>query len=85
MPIKLIPPRPGKTPFWSGRGTHIGRYVDRSTKAVEKRVAAKVIKQWEREIERGEFATPGEPTFASAVVDYLKAGGDPQDKTTSGD
>jgi hypothetical protein len=32
----------------------------------------------EREIERGEFAEPGEPTFASALVSYLNAGGDPR-------
>jgi integrase len=78
MPIKLIPPRPGKTPYWAGRGKHLGRYVDRSTKALTKPLARKVIKQWEREIERGEFSTPGEPTFASAVVGYLNAGGDPR-------
>src|SRR4051794_830718 len=78
MPIKPIPPRPGKTPYWAGRGKHLGRYVDRSTKALTKPLARKVIRRWEREIERGEFATPAEPTFASAVVRYLKNGGDPR-------
>jgi integrase len=78
MPIKLIPPRAGKTPYFAGRGIHFGRYVDRSTKAREKRVALQVIRKWEREIERGEFSTPGEATFATAVVAYLKTGGDPR-------
>ena len=76
MPIKLIPPRPGKTPYWAGRGKHLGRYVDRSTKARTRALAVKVIRQWQREIERSEFSTPGEPTFAGAVVSYLKNGGD---------
>jgi integrase len=78
MPIKLIPPRQGKTPYWAGRGKHLGRYVDRSTKALTKPLARKVVRQWERAIERGEFATPSEPTFASAVVGYLKSSGDPR-------
>jgi integrase len=78
MPIKLIEPRPGKTPYYSGRGTHLGRYVNRSTKAREKSLAIKIIKKWEREIESGEFAQPGEPTFAGAVIGYLNAGGDPR-------
>ena len=78
MPIKLIDPRPGKTPYYSGRGKHLGRYVDRSTKSREKSLALKIIKKWEREIERGEFAEPGEPTFVSALIGYINAGGDPR-------
>src|SRR6266851_3543417 len=78
MPLKLIPPRKGKSPYWSGRGTHLGRYVDRSTKALTKPLAKKVIKKWEREIERGEFAEPDEPTFASALIKYVNNGGDPR-------
>lgn len=76
MPIKPVPPRKGKSPYWSGRGSHLGRYVERSTKALTKSLAKKVIRKWEREIERGEFAEQGEPTFASALVGYLNAGGD---------
>jgi integrase len=78
VPIKLIPPRPGKTPYFAGRGKYLGRYVDRSTKARTRALAVKVIRQWQREIERGEFSSPGEPTFAGAVVGYLKNGGDPR-------
>ena len=76
MPIKLIPPRKGKTPYWAGRGSYLGIHVDRSTKARKRAVAVKVIQKWEREIERGEFAQPGEPTFASAAAAYMKAGGE---------
>jgi integrase len=76
MPIKLIPPRPGKTPYYAARGKHLGVYVDRSTKARQQSLARKIIRKWEREIELGEFALPGEPTFASATIDYMNAGGE---------
>jgi integrase len=76
MPIKLVPPRPGKTPYWSARGTYLGQYVDRSTKARRRAVAAKIIKRWEWEIENDQFARPGDPTFASAALAYMKKGGE---------
>jgi integrase len=76
MSIEAIPPREGKTPYWYGRGTHIGTYVDRSTKSRKKRLALQVIAQWERDIERGQFAKPGDPTFGGAALAYLKKGGE---------
>lgn len=76
MPIKLIDPRPGKTPFYAGRGTYLGHYVDRSTKARKKSVAKKVIQKWMREIERGEFAAKDPLSFAAAAAAYMQAGGD---------
>lgn len=76
MPIKLIAPRKGKTPYWYGRGTYLGIIVDRSTKAVRKAVAAKVVAKWERDIERGCFAVRDQETFLSAAVAYAKAEGD---------
>src|SRR6185312_16200670 len=76
MPIKLVPPRLGKTPYWSGRGTHFGQYVNRSTKARERALASKIVRKWEREIERGEFVEPGEPTFASSALAHMRAGGE---------
>ncbi len=30
MPLKLIPPREGKSPNFTVRGTYLGQYVDRS-------------------------------------------------------
>lgn len=75
MPIKLIAPRPGKTPYYAARGKHLGIRVDRSTKARTRPLALKVIRKWEQDIERGVFAQPGAPTFASAALNYMKAGG----------
>jgi hypothetical protein len=75
MPLKLIPPRKGKTPYWYIRGTYLGQFVDRSTKTDRKAVARKFIEKWQREIERGEFAIEGEQTFLSAAVNYLKHDG----------
>src|SRR5262245_48694376 len=74
MPLKLIPPR--KSPFFSVRGTYLGVYVDRSTKAGKRAIAAKVLRQWEREIECGEFTERSEQTFASAAAAYMTAGGE---------
>jgi integrase len=76
MSIKLVPPRVGKSPFWRVRGTYLGRYVDKSTKATKLTIARKVMAKIEREIERGEFSEPGEPTFASAALAYMRAGGE---------
>jgi len=71
MPLKLIPPRKGKTSYWSVRGTYLGVYVDRSTKAPSRAIAAKSLKLWKEEIEEGTFAKPGEPTFLDAAVNYV--------------
>src|SRR4051812_9781623 len=76
MPLKLIPPRKGKTPYWSVRGAYLGHHLDRSTKARKKPLAKKILQQWEREIERGEFSTEGELTFGAAATAYMNAGGD---------
>ena len=75
MPIKLLAPNK-YTPFFRGRGTYLGIYVNRSTKASKRAIALKVIAQWERDIESGCFAVKGEPTFASAAAAYMKAGGE---------
>lgn len=77
MPIKLIPPRKetGQTSYF-GRGSHIGVFVDRSTKTDRKALARQVIKQWEREIERDLFEPKSKVTFLSAAVAYMNAGGD---------
>jgi hypothetical protein len=76
MPLKLIPPRSGKTPYWSVRGTYLGRYVNRSTKTRQRSLAQKALTKWQSEIERGEFTEPGAPTFASAALSYMRAGGE---------
>ena len=76
MPLKLVPPRRGKTRYWSVRGTYLGRYVDRSTKTSKRSVAKQFLEKWQHDIETGEFTIEEEPTFLSAAVDYMKAGGD---------
>lgn len=55
MPLKLIPPREGKTPNWSVNGTYLGVYVDRSARTNKRAIALQVLKKIEGEIERGEF------------------------------
>lgn len=76
MPLKLFAPRAGKTPYWYIRGTYLGRHVNRSTGARERRLANKVLRQWQCDIERGEFFEEGSPSFASAAIGYMKAGGE---------
>jgi integrase len=85
MSIKLIQPKEGKSPFWYARGKHLEIFVDRSTKTTSERVAKIQIKQWERQIERGEYIDPrkpppeveaGPPMFLAAAVAYMQAGGE---------
>lgn len=76
MPLKLIPPRAGKTPYWYVRGTYLGRYVDQSSKATERRVAARELARVKTAIEEGRFAERGEATFLTAAVAYMEAGGE---------
>lgn len=75
MPLKLYPPRPGH-PNWTIRGTYLKRYVERSSGTSDRKVAWKILKTVERDIERGAYAEPGEPTFAAAAAAYMKAGGE---------
>lgn len=76
MPIKLIPPRKGKSPYWTIRGTYLGRHVDRSTRARKRALAAQVLKAIERDIERGTLSDPKDIKFGQAVIKYVKAGGE---------
>lgn len=76
MPIKLIPPRKGFSENYYGRGTYLGVFVNRSTQTDRPAVAKRVIKSWERDIERGRLESKGGPTFMSAAVAYMKADGD---------
>jgi integrase len=75
MPLKLCPPDP-KHPTWRVRGKYLGVKVERSTGAREKSVAQKLLKKWEEDIERGCYARPEDPTFASAALSYMQAQGD---------
>lgn len=73
MPLKLIEPKPGKTPYYYIRGTYLGVYVERSSKATDRVTAAKILRTLKDEIERGAIARPGEQTFLDAAVLYMAA------------
>lgn len=85
MPLYLQAPRGPKAPNYKVRGTHQGIVVDRSTETDSEREATKKLKQWEREIERGEYADPRqkpadavrrdkELVFGDAAIAYMVAG-----------
>ena len=80
MPLKLVPPRKGKTPYWSIRGTYLRVYVDRSCGTDREAVARKIMRDLASKIECGEYPEkPQKPagfTFLSAAVAYMKAGGE---------
>lgn len=78
MPLKLCPPREGKSPNWSIRGAYLGVRVDRSSGTHKKSVAGEVLRRLEGAIERGEFPEKPAPQtgggFVTAAVAYMKAG-----------
>lgn len=76
MPIKLVPPRQGKSPNWTIRGTYLGVRVDRTTGTSDKKLAAKQLAKISGEIERGSFAKRRAPAFAGAALKYIEAGGE---------
>lgn len=84
MPLKLHPPRAGKSKNWSIRGTYLGIRVDKSCGTDKRPVALRVLKRLEEQIERGEYgeaeAPAGRPapTFLTAARKYLEAGGTPR-------
>lgn len=76
MPLKIVPPRKGKSPNYSIRGTYLGIHVDRSTGTNRRGVAVQQLRKIERQIERGEFEKrpdPAAPTFLTAAVKYMRA------------
>ena len=75
MPLKLVPPRVGWSQNWRIRGMHLGVGVDKSTRTPDRATARKALRTIKEEIERGMFASADAPTFASAAIDYMKAGG----------
>jgi len=80
MSLKLFPPRPGKTPNWTIRGSYMRIAVDRSSGTAKRSAAQRELERIEKAIERGEYpprptVKTEEPTFLSAAVHYLKTGG----------
>lgn len=76
MPLTLVPPSPARSPYYRVRGTHLGQYINRSTKTGRGSLARRVLKQIERDIERGRFAEQEGPSFAAGAIAYMNAGGD---------
>ena len=75
MPLKLRPPRKGRTPYYSVRGWYLGVCLERSCKTPDRDKARKFLLKWKEEIERGCFAPPQEPRFIAAVASYISATG----------
>lgn len=80
MPLKLVPPREGKSQNWTIRGSYLGVDVDESSGTHKRSVAQQALRKVESDIERASFeakdaptAAPG-PTFVSAAVAYMEAG-----------
>lgn len=80
MPLKLIPPRVGKTPNYYIRGTYLGQYVDESAGTPVKAVANTFLAEKRAAIERGELQSRRQlkqaPTFLSGAISYINAGGE---------
>lgn len=75
MPLRLVPPRDGKSPNWTIRGTHLGTPVNRTAGTPSRKLAARVLARLKDDIEAGTLAPAGAPTFASAALSYVKNGG----------
>ncbi len=81
MPLKLVPPRAGKSPNWTIRGSYLGQRVDQTSGTHRRPVALEQLKKIQRKIEAGEyrreaFSDPVEKTFAMSALTYLETGGD---------
>lgn len=80
MPLKIVASRNAKTKSLYLRGSYLGVAVDKSCRTDRRSLAARMLKDLEGKIERGEYpsreAPPdrGQPTFMSAAVAYMEAG-----------
>lgn len=81
--LRLKPPRKGKSPNYTIRGTYLGVSVDETTGTPVEAKARTILNARKREIERS-AATPKvaaatkETTFAEAALAYILAGGEEQ-------
>jgi integrase len=83
MPLTLRPPRKGKTPNYEIRGTYLGVSVEISSGTHKRSIAAQRLRDIEICIEsHGQYpapepaAGPDRPTFLSAAIAYMQAGGE---------
>lgn len=82
MSLYLRPPRKGKTPNFEIRGSHRGVSVEVSSRSNRRSDARKELRRVEAVIDdHGQYPAPevapdpGQPTFLSAAVAYMQAGG----------
>lgn len=80
MPLKLVPPRQGKSPNFTIRGTHLRVYVDKSSGTHKRSLARAQLAELEAAIERGDYP-PREivprreiDTFIGAAINYMETG-----------
>jgi len=76
MPLRLVPPREGKTPNYYIRGTYYGVSVDRTSGTADRAKARKALERIKADIERGAYTPKGGLTFAEAALSYIRAGGE---------
>jgi integrase len=78
MPLKLVPPRKGKSPNFTIRGSYLAVRVDTSSRTHKRSIALARLRELEQAIERGEYpgrkAATSERTFVMAAVAYMEAG-----------
>jgi integrase len=78
MPLKLVPPREGKSPNFTMRGSYLGIAVDKSCRTNKRSVARSVLTNLERAIECAEYPPKRQiavsETFLSAAIAYMEAG-----------
>jgi hypothetical protein len=75
MPLTLVAPRKGH-PHWQIRGSYLHvKRLYRTTGTADKRLAKRLLRQLEREIEGGALDQGGsEKTFSSAALAYVRSG-----------
>lgn len=77
MSYKLVPPDPARRQaHFRVRGTEFGQYLDRSTQTSIRREAQQILVEWREQAKQGMFLAARGPTFASAALSYMQAGGE---------
>jgi integrase len=71
MPLKIVPPIPGRTPYWYIRGTLYGRTICASTKARDKAAAKRFKEQFELKLASSVSLKRPAATFREAASLYL--------------
>jgi integrase len=76
MSLTLVPPRKGN-PNWQIRGSYLHvKRLYRSAGTPDERLAKKLLRKMERDIESGAFIQDDPKTFSTAALSYLRAGGE---------